>query len=87
MVSGGIYLNPVHSELRDQGLAGKLRVLYEANPFAFLVEQAGGLASTGHGRMMEVQPDAIHQRCPVILGSRIEVNYMLSRYFGQPEMV
>ena len=87
MVSGGIYLNPVHSELRDQGLAGKLRLLYEANPFAFLVEQAGGLASTGHGRMMEVQPDAIHQRCPVILGSRNEVNYMLSRYFGQPEMV
>jgi fructose-1,6-bisphosphatase len=47
--------------------------MYEANPMAMIVEQAGGAASTGRGRILEVEPTRIHQRVPVILGSRDEV--------------
>jgi fructose-1,6-bisphosphatase I len=47
--------------------------MYEANPMAFIVEQAGGAASTGSQRMLEVQPTGLHQRVPVVLGSREEV--------------
>ena len=50
------------------------------NPMAFLVEQAGGAASTGHGRIMEVMPTEIHQRVPVIIGSENEVNTCLEYY-------
>lgn len=82
LLSGGIYINPVHARLKEQGLAGKLRLLYEVSPLAFLVEQAGGLASTGTHRAMDVQPEGIHQRCPLILGSRNEVNFMLSQYLA-----
>lgn len=82
MLSGGIYVNPVHARLKEQGLTGKLRLLYEVSPLAFLVEQAGGVASTGTLRAMEVQPEDIHQRCPLILGSRNEVNFMLSQYLA-----
>jgi fructose-1,6-bisphosphatase len=53
--------------------AGRLRLLYEANPVSFIIEQAGGLASTAHERMMEVAPDGLHQRVPFIFGSRREV--------------
>jgi fructose-1,6-bisphosphatase I len=50
-----------------------LRLLYEANPFAFLFEAAGGAASTGHGRILDVQPTALHVRTPLALGSKTEV--------------
>ena len=59
---------------------GKLRLLYEANPMAFLMEQAGGVASTGEGRIMEVMPTEIHQRVPVIIGSKEEVETCVSKY-------
>ena len=62
---------PVDAKCRDKG--GRLRLMYEANPMAFLVEQAGGAATTGTQRMLEVQPTGLHQRVPVILGSRNEV--------------
>jgi fructose-1,6-bisphosphatase len=71
LVRGGVYMYP-----RDQKEAhreGRLRLLYEANPMAFLVEQAGGAASTGRARIMDVGPTALHQRTPVIIGSREEV--------------
>jgi fructose-1,6-bisphosphatase I len=87
MMSGGIYLNPVDARLREQRLAGKLRLLYESNLLAFIVEQAGGLASTGEGRVLEIEPEGIHQRCPVIFGSRNEVNHMLTKYLGEPELI
>jgi fructose-1,6-bisphosphatase len=48
--------------------------LYEANPISFIVEQAGGKSSTGRKRILDIQPDDIHQRVPIILGSRLEVN-------------
>ena len=85
MISGGLYLNPAHAGLREQGLAGKLRLLYEVNPLAFLVEQAGGLATTGECRALEVQPQTLHQRCAVFMGSRTEVETLVSHYLSQPE--
>ncbi len=52
---------------------GKLRLLYEANPLAFIAEQAGGHAVSGKTRIMDIEPQAIHQRTPLIIGSRTEV--------------
>jgi fructose-1,6-bisphosphatase I len=52
---------------------GKLRLLYEANPLAFIVEQAGGAASDGHKRVMELQPTELHERTPLFIGSKREV--------------
>lgn len=72
---GGIFLYPY--DKRDPTKPGKLRLLYEANPMAFLVEQAGGLAVTGEGRIMEVMPTEIHQRVPTIIGSKNEVEACL----------
>jgi fructose-1,6-bisphosphatase I len=71
MTRGGIFLYPVDAKCREKG--GRLRLMYEANPMAFLVEQAGGAATTGTRRMLEVQPTGLHMRVPVVLGSRNEV--------------
>ncbi|MGK9450092.1 class 1 fructose-bisphosphatase [Acidithiobacillus caldus] len=68
---GGIFLYPF--DTRDPAKPGKLRLLYEANPMAFLVEQAGGAASTGTQRILELEPQSLHQRVPVILGAKNEV--------------
>ncbi|PKO30385.1 MAG: class 1 fructose-bisphosphatase [Betaproteobacteria bacterium HGW-Betaproteobacteria-7] len=71
MTRGGIFMYPLDSKMQEQG--GKLRLMYEANPMAFLVEQAGGAASTGRRRILDIVPDKLHQRVPVIMGSRNEV--------------
>lgn len=71
LTRGGVFLYPADAGNAAQG--GKLRLMYEANPMGFLVEQAGGAASTGRGRILEVAPEGHHQRVPVILGSREEV--------------
>jgi fructose-1,6-bisphosphatase I len=68
---GGLFAYPW--DRREPDKPGKLRLMYEANPMSFIVEQAGGASSTGHGRIMEVQPKGLHQRVPVILGSKNEV--------------
>jgi fructose-1,6-bisphosphatase I len=68
---GGVFLYPIDSKTLKQG--GKLRLLYEANPMSFVVEQAGGAATTGRERILDLQPERLHQRVPVILGSRHEV--------------
>jgi fructose-1,6-bisphosphatase I len=52
---------------------GKLRLLYEANPLAMIAEQAGGMAIDGVGRILDLQPKDIHQRTPLVVGSRVEV--------------
>jgi fructose-1,6-bisphosphatase I len=75
---GGIFMYPF--DKRNPHIPGKLRLLYEANPMAFLMEQAGGMAETGNGRIMEVMPTEIHQRVPVLLGSKEEVQACLSYY-------
>ncbi|MFD3744961.1 class 1 fructose-bisphosphatase [Nocardia sp. NPDC058633] len=71
LTRGGVFLYPRDS--KDPATAGRLRLLYEANPIAFLIEQAGGLASTGRERILEVAPTELHQRIAFIFGSRDEV--------------
>ena len=71
LTRGGVFLYPTDS--KDPDKAGRLRLMYEGNPIAFIIEQAGGLASTGRGRVMEVVPDGLHQQVPLIFGSRNEV--------------
>ncbi|HQR04579.1 MAG: class 1 fructose-bisphosphatase [Proteobacteria bacterium] len=68
---GGIFLYPLDSKTAAKG--GKLRLMYEANPMAFIIEQAGGRATDGRGRILDIVPAGLHQRVPVILGSRNEV--------------
>ncbi|MDB5473943.1 MAG: class 1 fructose-bisphosphatase [Devosia sp.] len=71
LMRGGIFLYPLDSETAAKG--GRLRLLYEANPMALLVEAAGGRSTTGHESILEMMPTGIHQRVPVILGSAEEV--------------
>ncbi|HJR76511.1 MAG TPA: class 1 fructose-bisphosphatase [Nitrospiraceae bacterium] len=69
LLSGGIYLYPGETNKPE----GKIRLLYEANPLALVVEQAGGKASTGTTRILDVQPDSLHQRVPLLIGSPEDV--------------
>ena len=71
LTRGGIFIYP--RDLKDPTKPGKLRLMYEANPMAFIVEQAGGAATTGLERIMGLQPQKLHQRVPVFLGSKNEV--------------
>ena len=75
LTRGGIFTYP--SDNRNPIKPYKLRLMYEANPMSFLVEQAGGLSSTGYERIMEIEPTEIHQRVAVILGSKNEVETCL----------
>ena len=65
LMKGGLYIYPA----TEANPNGKLRLMYEANPLAFIVEQAGGAASQGSGRIMETKPKALHERTPVYMGS------------------
>lgn len=65
LINGGIYIYPTTARSPE----GKLRLLYECNPMAFIIEQAGGKASTGFERILEIQPTAVHQRVPIFIGS------------------
>ncbi|MCE9685697.1 class 1 fructose-bisphosphatase [Shewanella sp. AS16] len=76
---GGLFTYPADN--KDPNKPFKLRLMYEANPMAFLVEQAGGKASTGYETILDIQPEQIHQRVAVILGSANEVDACLS-YHG-----
>jgi fructose-1,6-bisphosphatase I len=69
LLKGGVFLYPSDRKAKK----GKLRLLYEANPLAFIAEQAGGKASTGDKRILEVVPEELHQRTPLIIGSRLDV--------------
>lgn len=82
MMLGGVYLQP--RERRQPARPGRLRMLHEANPLALLVEQAGGIASTGRARLLELEPQTVHERVPVILGSTCEVE-RLERYHREYE--
>jgi fructose-1,6-bisphosphatase I len=66
MIKGGIYMYPNTS--KDPN--GKLRLLYECNPMAYLAEQAGGSASDGHQRILDIAPQALHERVPFFCGSK-----------------
>ncbi|MBP9153084.1 MAG: class 1 fructose-bisphosphatase [Flavobacteriales bacterium] len=65
LIKGGIYIYPTTTSSPN----GKLRLLYEANPFAFLMEQAGGIATDGFNRILDIQPTSLHQRTPLFMGS------------------
>ncbi|MEW5887688.1 MAG: class 1 fructose-bisphosphatase [Pseudomonadota bacterium] len=77
LTRGGVFMYP--KDTKDPDKPGRLRLLYEANPIAFIVEQAGGAASTGRGRILDVRPEALHQRIPLIFGSKNEVE-RIERY-------
>ena len=77
LMRGGIFMYPW--DQREPHKAGKLRLMYEANPMGWIVEQAGGAASTGKERILDIQPEQLHQRVSVILGSKNEVE-RVSRY-------
>jgi fructose-1,6-bisphosphatase I/sedoheptulose-1,7-bisphosphatase len=80
LMRGGVFMYP--KDTKDRTKPGRLRLLYEANPMSLLVEHAGGRASTGELRMLEVGPEALHQRVPLILGSRHEVE-RIERYHAE----
>ncbi len=81
LLRGGVFLCPHDS--KTPPVAGPLRLLYEANPLGFLVEQAGGRASTGRGALLDVAPKALHERIGLVLGSRREVE-RVERYHAEP---
>jgi len=83
LCNGGIFMYPWES--KDPEKPGKLRLLYEASPMSFIVEQAGGASSTGTERVMEIQPANLHQRCPVILGSKNEVERVVSYHLERDQ--
>jgi fructose-1,6-bisphosphatase I len=81
LTRGGIFMYP--KDTKDPAKAGKLRLMYEANPMSFIVEQAGGASSTGRQRILDIQPEGLHQRVPVILGSRNEVETVVSYHAAE----
>jgi fructose-1,6-bisphosphatase I len=78
LMRGGVFMYPLDSETVSKG--GRLRLLYEANPMALLMEAAGGLSTTGRGRIRDVMPTGIHQRVPVITGSAQEIRRIEAWY-------
>jgi fructose-1,6-bisphosphatase I len=79
LARGGVFTYPLDARLMQSGKAGRLRLLYELLPMAFIVEQAGGGASTGTRRLLSVTPDDLHARAPVFLGARNEIE-RIERY-------
>ena len=70
LLKGGIFLYPATAAYPS----GKLRLMYECNPLAFIIEQAGGKASNGHVRILDIQPQSLHQRTPVFIGNKAMVD-------------
>ena len=81
LMRGGIFMYP--RDNKDPGKPGRLRLLYEANPIGFIMEQAGGRASTGRLPMLDVQPSSLHQRIGLVFGSKNEVE-RIERYHAEP---
>ncbi|MBU0752909.1 MAG: class 1 fructose-bisphosphatase [Gammaproteobacteria bacterium] len=80
LTRGGVFMYP--KDTKDASKPGRLRLLYEANPVGFIIEQAGGKCTTGLQRMLEVQPTSLHQRVPLIFGSKNEVE-RIERYHSE----
>lgn len=76
LVYGGIFMYPATTE----NPKGKLRLLYECNPMAYIIEQAGGMATDGLNRILELQPKAIHERSPIFMGSKDDVQEVIAMY-------
>ena len=84
LMRGGVFLYP--RDTKDSSKAGRLRLLYEANPVGMIMEQAGGRASTGETPMLDVQPTSLHQRIGLVFGSKNEVE-RIERYHAEPVKV
>jgi D-fructose 1,6-bisphosphatase (EC 3.1.3.11) len=82
MMRGGVFMYP--RDTKDPSKPGRLRLMYEGNPISMVIEQAGGVASTGRGRILDTQPESLHQRIPVVIGSRAEVE-RIERYHREFE--
>lgn len=82
LLRGGVFMYP--RDTKDPAKAGRLRLLYEANPVGFIVEQAGGRASTGRGPVLDEMPTSLHQRIGFVFGSKHEVE-RIERYHREPE--
>lgn len=80
LMRGGVFLYP--RDTREPGTPGRTDLLHKANPMAMIIEQAGGLASTGHERISTIVPRGLHQRTPIILGSRAEIE-RIERYHAE----
>jgi fructose-1,6-bisphosphatase I len=80
LTRGGIFMYPW--DKREPEKAGKLRLMYEANPMSWLVEQAGGVSTNGKQRIMDLQPSQLHQRVSVVLGSKHEVERVTAYHSG-----
>ena len=78
LIKGGMFGYPADKK----NVNGKLRLLYEASPMAFLIEQAGGKSSTGKGSILDIKPEKLHQRVPVFLGSKYEMD-LLEKYMNE----
>jgi fructose-1,6-bisphosphatase I len=85
LIRGGLFMYP--RDTKDTSKSGRLRLMYEANPMAMIVEQAGGAASTGRERVLDIAPTTLHQRVPLILGSRAEVERLIAyhKYYDEGE--
>ena len=83
LLGGGVFCYPANSK----NPKGKLRLLYEGNPLAFIVEQAGGAAIDGHQRILDVQPTELHQRVPLYIGSKNDVDLAQQILAGSSELV
>jgi fructose-1,6-bisphosphatase I len=83
LLGGGIFAYPANTKTPK----GKLRLLYEANPLAFIVEQAGGAAIDGSQRILDLSPTELHQRTPLYIGSKNEVAIAQRILAGQPDLV
>jgi fructose-1,6-bisphosphatase I len=83
LTRGGVFLYPW--DKREPNKAGKLRLMYEANPMSWLIEQAGGAATNGHERILDIVPTALHQRVSVVLGSKHEVERVTSYHHDNPD--
>jgi fructose-1,6-bisphosphatase I len=82
LLYGGIFMYPADSRSPN----GKLRLMYECNPMAFIVEQAGGRASNGKQRLLDVKPDSLHQRTPIFIGSEEDV-LLVEKFMREYEIV
>ncbi len=83
LIKGGIFIYPATTKAPS----GKLRLLYECNPMAFIIEQAGGKASTGEKRILEIKPEKLHQRVPIVIGSKNMVEQVEALYKAEAQTV
>ncbi len=80
LLKGGIFAYPADKKNPE----GKLRLLYEANPVAYIFEQAGGAATNGQSRILDIQPKALHDRTPLVIGSKRDVESFRQFVVGEP---